>query len=395
MRTLFCFTITALVSICSFGQSLTCPTSGSPQQTCGGYHYHLQMWRPDSKVPSDVLGVNRFATLTACEAARTLEIQRNKGVIDFFRRLKPDGPEQLHRFGACHCDQTADRNSPVYLDEAGRIRQIRLYEEVNGRIRERLLDRGATTGSEVFRSLAVVPPNVASTLWSKNIPPIPSESRVTSATASEAELKNTAIGADSGARSVAAIDVPLVAINPKTIVARSTAMAAGDVSEDESGEGERPAGAFIAHEFSRVDEISKAGVAVNDQALRTKIIDASMDRSQLLTNLSAIAELAGPTSRLSTMAAAAKDESSRIALATKLFGPTMQTHWGPADAKNAIVEFPPDIANDPTAVLRDPADRYTDAQRRLALYYLLAKSPSLVANQQLWIAEIIDGFLAR
>ncbi|MHB0969099.1 MAG: hypothetical protein ACYC7A_00690 [Thermoanaerobaculia bacterium] len=395
MRILLCLTITTLVSISSFAQSLTCPSSGSPQQMCSGYHYHLQMWRPDSKVPSDVLGVNRFATLTACETARTLEIQRNKGVIDFFRKLKPDGPEQVHRFGACHCDQTTDRNSPVYLDEAARIRQLRLYEEVNGRIRERLLDRGATNGSEVVRSLAITPPNVASTLWSKTVPPIPSESRATSATASEAELKNTEIGADSGARSVAAIDVPLATIDPKTISVRTTATVADDAADEESDEGAGPADAFIAHEFSRVDEISKAGLAVNDEALRTRIIDACIDRTQLLTNLRSIAEQAGPTSRLSSMMAAAKEEPSRIALATKLFGPTMQTHWAPADARNAIVEFPPETANDATAVVRDPADRYTDAQRRLALYYLLAKNPSLVANQQLWIAEIIDGFLAR
>jgi hypothetical protein len=208
-------------------------------------------------------------------------------------------------------------------------------------------------------------------------------------------LKNTAIGAESGTRSAAAIDVPLATVDPKTISVRTTAIVADDSPGEEPDEGSGATDAFIAHEFLRLDEIGKAVIVVNDEALRTTIIDATIDRTQLLTNLRSIAEQAGPTSRLSTIMAAAKDEPSRIALATKLFGPTMQTHWAPADAKNAIVEFPPDIVNDATAVLRDPADRYTDAQRRLALYYLLAKNPSLVANQQLWIAEIIDGFLAR
>jgi hypothetical protein len=355
------------------------------------------MWRPDSKVPSDVLGVNRFASLTACERARSLEVQRNKGVIDFFRKLKPDGPEQLHRFGDCHCDQTTDRNSAIYLDDAARVRQLRLYEEVNGRLRERLLDRGATSEMEVVRALAATRPNVASALWSKNIPSIPSEARVASATAAESELKNTAIGADSSARNVAAIDVLLVAIDPKTITVRPAATTlAADASDEGSEEpAENPADAFINFETARVDEISKASLEVTDDALRTKVMDACYERLQLLTNLRTLAEQTGPKSRLSTMAAAARDEASRLAFAKKLFGPAMQTHWAPADARNAVIDFPPDIANDATAVLRDPADRYTDAQRRLALYYLLARNASLVANQQLWIAEIIDGFLAR
>lgn len=397
MRTLLCFTITAFVGAAAAAQTLTCPSSGSPQQSCSGYHYHIQMWRPDSKVPADVLGVNRFATLTVCESARTLETMRNKAVIDFFRKLKPDGPEQPHRFGACHCDQTTDRNSAIYLDDAARARQLRLYEEVNGRLRERLLDRGATTEAEAVRSLAVTPPNVASALWSKNIPLIPSEARVASATAAESELKNTAIGADSSSRNVAAIDVPLVAIDPKTITVRpaATSLTADASAEGSEEPGENPADAFINAETARVAEISKASMEVNDDALRTKVMDACYERLQLLTNLRTIAEQTGPKSRLSTMAAAAHDEPTRLALAKKLFGPAMQAHWAPADARNAIIEFPPDVVNDATAVLRDPADRYTDAQRRLALYYLLARNPSLVANQQLWIAEIIDGFLAR
>lgn len=396
MRIPVLLSLLGLTAQLAHAQPLTCPSSGASQQNCGTFHYHVQMWRPDTKTPTDVLGVNRFASMTACESARALEAQRNKAVIDFFKKLKPDGPEQLHRFGPCHCDQTIDRNSPVYLDESARAKQLRSYEEVNGRIRERLLDRGAATESEIVRSLAVPPPNIASTQWTKNVPQIPTGTPKVAATTTEAELKNTAIGTEAVTRT-AVIDMPLAPIDLKTLQPRvtSTPTELAERETDEAEESESPADAYINYETARVDEIVKVSAAISDDALRTKIMEACMERLQLLTNLRSITEQAGPKSRLALAAIAAKDEAARIKLATQLFGPTMQTHWAPADAKNAVIEFPPDIVNDSIAVLRDPAGRYPEAQRKLALYFVLARNASLVSNQELWISETIDEFLAK
>jgi hypothetical protein len=68
-------------------------------------------------------------------------------------------------------------------------------------------------------------------------------------------------------------------------------------------------------------------------------------------------------------------------------------HWAPNDAKDIVLEIPAELTGDPVAVLRDSSGNYTDGQRKLALYHLLAKTSNLTSSQLLWLSDLMQSFL--
>src|SRR5256885_2282887 len=79
---LFASASAALVS----AQPLTCPAvSAATGRPCEAFHYHVQMYRPDSKGFVELYGINQFASQPACERARDAQFKRNVAVVEFYR----------------------------------------------------------------------------------------------------------------------------------------------------------------------------------------------------------------------------------------------------------------------------------------------------------------------
>src|SRR5258706_89378 len=85
MRSLFAAVLLASAgSGILFAQPLTCPAiSTATGRPCDTFHYHVQMYRPDTRGFVDVFGGNQFASQSACDRARDAQFKRNMAVIEF------------------------------------------------------------------------------------------------------------------------------------------------------------------------------------------------------------------------------------------------------------------------------------------------------------------------
>ena len=159
MRPLFA-ALTGLMTVAfaslgsALAQPLLCPPVASAAgHPCETFHYHVQMFRPDTREFLEMYGVNQFASLSACDRARDAAFKRNVAVVEFMRTQRRDW-WQADKFGTCHCDMTIERASPNFLSEAARVQQAHDAEEIRQRVRERLLDAKAPPDGELIRNLA-------------------------------------------------------------------------------------------------------------------------------------------------------------------------------------------------------------------------------------------------
>ena len=155
---------------------------------------------------------------------------------------------------------------------------------------------------------------------------------------------------------------------------------------------EESAEAFVGYEGERIQNVLKASGAISDEAIRSKIFEACMQRIQLLSNLRSLIAGSGTRSRFATAVRGVNSEADRLALVAKLFGSDMPKHWAPADAKDVILDARPDVESDPERVLRDAGGRWSPQQKRRALYVILARTQP-TEEQQLWLGSVIDAFL--
>lgn len=416
-RTFFAFTHFALVlfatSVSARAQSLTCQAgTTAPDAACKVFHYHVQVWRPDTRALTEVYGTPQYATVESCERARSARQAANQQVADHFKALKKENAFTPSRYGTCHCDLTADRSSPNYLDDVKRAQQTRAFADALGRQRERLLDRGLDSSSPLVRGL-FIPPMSASIFDGRRVVALPDKAPIVSSPT--IGLKDTKIGSDSGSAASLAVNLPLAEISgvPAPVVAQEPPSPAPAVRTEpppapqpepaspESIAAELPETvvdeadfAFVNYEMARVQQFLAAANAVADGDLKSGIFATCMQRLQLLSNLKSIAEGAGRKSRLASSLRAAEDEPSRIALVTRLFGSTIAPHWAPSDAREVVLEFREEIATDPVGVLRDASGKYSAADRQEALYVLLARNSSLTSSQDVWLSELIESLLA-
>jgi outer membrane biosynthesis protein TonB len=169
-------------------QPLTCPpvtaASGRPCE----YHFHVSMYRPESRTSVELYGINHFATQSACDAARDAAAKRNAAVVAHMRPI--DNNYKADVFGECHCDMTVEKNSPNFLTDAMRTQQIRTAEEIRLRVRERLLDTNVPSDSELVRGLDA-PPSPSPFLGGAKLTPLPQPGPVTAVTNSQEDLKLT------------------------------------------------------------------------------------------------------------------------------------------------------------------------------------------------------------
>ena len=425
------------------GQPLACPpVANITGRPCETFHYHVQMYRPDTRAFAEVYGINQFSTQSACDRARDAEQKRNMAVIDFYRTKKNDNQYQPDRVGPCHCDLTVDKSSSNYLTDAQRLAQMRTAEDIRQRVRERLMDAEVPSDSEILREPRPQA-GVTSLLEGPRLAPMPARTSVADITRSADDLRATRT-ADSSAPSTVS-DLPLVDVVPSTtaggampdfaastmppaVVQAATAasaappasspapsttpvaaavaeprpaepsIAAAPASPSQAGtaepattSAEEAADAFVSYETQRIQHVLQASSAITEESIKARVLEACMQRIQLLSNLRSLIQGSGARSRLAAAARNARSEDERLSMVTKLFSSAMQTHWAPKDATDVIL--PPDEADaDPEKMLRDSTNLFTDQQKRRALYSLLAHSQP-TEEQQLWLITVIDSFL--
>lgn len=155
-RTLFRLALLLAGAQLAGAQTLVCPPSPAvANRPCEAFHYHVAMYRPDTRAFVELYGINQFASQTACDRARDAAVKVNDSVAAFLRQK--DNQYQADHFGPCHCDLSIDKSSPNFLSDLQRIGQVRQAEEIRQRVRERLLDNNVPTDSELVRGLAPPP----------------------------------------------------------------------------------------------------------------------------------------------------------------------------------------------------------------------------------------------
>ena len=427
MRPLFAAMAIAFAGLSpALAQSLVCPpvaaVAGRP---CETFHYHVLLFRPDTREFFELYGINQFASMGACERARDAQFKRNMAVVEFMRTQRRDW-WQADKFGPCHCDMTIERASPNALTDAGRAQQVHDAEEIRQRVRERLLDAKALPDSEVVRNLAP-PLSTTPLIGGPKLVPLPPPAPVTTVSNSPDDLRITK-AVDTTSPSTTSLDLPLVDIPlpsitpPPEVVAPTppapvpqavtpapapkpapahemppapqpaptpvpTEQVAVVADEPEIPSPEDVADRFVSYESQRIQNVLKVSGSIGDESVKAKVLDACTQRIQLLSNLRSLIVGSGAKSRLVAAANMAQRENERLALVEKLFGSDVPPHWAPKDAADVI--FDPGVT-DAEQVLRD--NRSSEQQKRHALYALLATS-SPTEQQQLWLNSVIEGLL--
>ena len=420
IRPLLVLVLAASAATAFAQQALLCPPGSAVSgKACDVYHYHVQVFRPDTRKLFEVTGFNTFATQAACDRARDEHVRRNLAVVDYFKRVKGEQQYEPDRFGPCHCDMTREKTNPAYLPDAQRQLQIRTAEDIRLRVREKLLDSGQTSESELVRSLVFAPPTLP-TIGGAKLVVLPPTSSAVAAMNSPDDLRATT-AVDTRPPAAMALDLPLVDVGASTppVSAPQTAVTAAPAPTSAPApqpadpvlavppvqqatiaapEGDSPAPAeaaaeeFITYETDRIQSVLKAASAISDEDVKSRIIEASLQRNQLLSNLRTLIEGSGERSRLAAAVRTAKSEGDHIALAEKLFGSSMSRHWAPKDAVDVVLPPMPEVDVEPERVLRDPTGRFDEQQKKRALYDMLAKSQP-TDEQQLWLVTVIDTML--
>jgi hypothetical protein len=413
--------------------TLVCPTT-TAGRPCDAFHYHVQMYRPDTKQFVDIPGGNQFATQPACERARDLQVAANTKVVEYFRGVREQQYE-ADRIGPCHCDMTMDRSAPNYLTDVQRTAQLRQAEEVRLRVREKLLDNKLTSESEIIRGLWSEPP-LTPLLGGPRLVPPPQSAAAAILTATE-DLKLTRT-IDTSKPAPAAMDLPLVDIAASLAASPGAAPAAAPaegsmasapaptpaattptpeppaeevvvaapatpepapadapvastVPEEDIVSAEETAERFVTYETQRIQNVIRAASAIADENVKSKIFEACTQRIQLLSNLRLLIEGSGMRSRLATAARDAQGEDQRLALIARLFGENVRPHWAPKDAADVVFDIEPEIVAAPENVLRDTTGRVSTEQKKHALYLVLAQTQP-TEDQRLWLSTVVEGF---
>lgn len=372
-------------------QALVCPPPSSATHGCEVFHYHVVMYRPETRQFAEVSGLNQFASQSACDRFREAAMQRNLAVVDYFKRLKGQQQYEPDRFGPCHCDMTSEKTSAAYLSDQQRTMQIRTAEDIRLRVREKMLDDGLASDSDLVRSL-IPPPAALPLLGGPKLVPLPQAAPPAAATNSPDDLKPTK-AIDTSKPAIMAVDLPLADVPapdaPPPPETASTPARASTPPADSSGDA---AEEFISYETQRIQSVLKASAAISDETVKSKIFEACMGRIQLLSNLRTLIEGSGSKSRLASAARSAQTETDRLALVTKLFGDSIAPEWAPKDASDVVLQPNAEVDAEPERVLRDSSGHFNSQQKKRALYVLLARSQP-TDEQQLWLVTVVESFL--
>jgi len=425
------------------GQALVCPAnSAGSGRPCEVFHYHVQMYDPETKQFTTLVGVNQYASQAACDTAREVRARQNASVVDYVKRVKTQQYEG-DRIGPCHCDMSIYNTSATYLTDLQRLAQKRAAENVRRRVRAKLLDLDLPGDSELITGLSPEPASNAMLAG-------PRLTQVPSGPGAVADHQPTDLriprAAPNGAPSTAAIDLPLAEISTvpasrreaataapvavphatpaisettvkfdaapsqppateptKTITATSSETPepattepaltepASASSQESSISAEDSADAFIRHETQRIQNVVNAITDPPDDA-GEKVLEACTLRLQALSNLRSLILGSGARSRIAQVARMAGPDSERLQLVTKLFGAEIAAHWMPKVTTDVLIAAKPLVDASPEKVLRDSSAQFAEGEKKRALYMLLSRA-AITEEQQLWLIPVVEGFL--
>src|SRR5262249_41721492 len=191
-----------------------------------------------------------------------------------------------------------------------RIQQWRTAEEIRQRVRERLLDQDVPSDSDLVR----IPPQTMNPLVSgPKIVPIP-RTATAEITRSPDELKMTRTAAELNTTSTVALDLPLAEVGVAADFSRPEPATDGGLkpaapqkpapaptpipTTEVAVEDDDAAEAFVGFETQRIQNVIQASNAMTDEAVRSKVLEACMQRIQLLSNLRSLIQGSGAKSRL-------------------------------------------------------------------------------------------------
>lgn len=423
-----------LAAVQAAAQPLVCPPAPAGRP-CEAFHYHVQMFRPDTRAFTELYAGPRYASQAACDRAREQQVAANQKVAGFFRDVKKEERYQPDRFGTCHCDRTDEQSSATYLTPAQRTVQLRTAEDIRLRVRERLLDEKIAADSELVRALYSEPPSTPSLGGPKLVPMLAVVPAPLVTAADDLKATKTL---DAAKPAVVAMDLPIVDIGapapalseaegspPAEVAAPALSGAEGSPpppgapqaeeppveetrveetpaveqaepeeapAEEDQASVEQTAERFISYETQRIQNVLRASSAIADENVKTRIFEACMERIQLLSNLRLLIEGSGTRSRLAVAARDAQTEVQRLTLVALLFGDSVKPHWAPSDAADVVFEIEPSVAAEPERVLRDSTGRFTNDQKKHALYLVLAQTQP-TEDQRLWLSTVVEGFL--
>jgi hypothetical protein len=429
------------------GQALVCPASSAASgKPCEVFHYHVQLYDPETRQFVTLSGINQFASQASCDRARDLRVKQNAAVVDYVKRVKTQQYE-ADRVGPCHCDATLYNTSATYLTDLQRIAQKRTAEDVRRRVRAKLLDLDVPADSDLITTLAEAPP-ASAMLTGPRLAQLPSAAAP--ATVNQPGDLRLPRPSQGTTPSTASIDLPLadvptpgnaapsnptvathaatpatpppakppvekvtpavpettvhfeeaptppVASEPTTTITATTSETPEPAtteapSSQESISAEDSADAFIRHETQRIQNVVTAIPDPPDDA-GEKVLEASTSRIQALSNLRSLILGSGARSRIAQAARNAGPDAQRIELVKKLFGDEVASHWMPKVTTDVLIPPRPAVDNSPEKILRDSTGQVFDADKRRALYMLLARAP-ITEEQQLWLIPVVEGFL--
>jgi hypothetical protein len=440
-----------LAALSAAAQPLTCPAAPAGRP-CEAFHYHVQMFRPDTRAFTEIYAGPRFATQAACDRAREQQVAANQKVAGYFRDVQKEERYQPDRIGTCHCDMTGEQTSATYLSNDQRTLQLRMAEDIRLRVRERLLDEKIPTDSELMRALYSDPPATPAVSAPRLVPLPPLVAAPVLTVADDLKPTRTL---DTSKLSIAAMDLPLIDIGapppaeapaaaatppgaapsgvatppgsatppgvgtpasppagqaassppapapkaPEPAVEETRVEAQPAVEQTPAEEtppdedqqsAEETAERFIGYETQRIQNVLRASSAIGDETVKTKIFEACMERIQLLSNLRLLIEGSGIHSRLAGAAREAQTEAQRLALIARLFGDSVKPHWAPGDAADVVFDIESSVASEPERVLRDTTGRFTSDQKKRALYLILAQTQP-TEEQRLWLSSVVEG----
>jgi hypothetical protein len=382
----------ALLTGAAAAQTLDCPGAAALAGRCDVFHFHVSMYRLETKTFAEVWGINQFSSMAACERARDAAMKHNLMVVDYFKRVRNESQYEPDRFGSCHCDLSVDRASAKFLTDAQRASQLRLTEDIRQRIRERFMDQKILTDNELYRFTEA--PSTSALAGAK-IVPVPQGAPVAQAAnvndvrmTRSVDLSRPVVSAFD----VSLVEVPLAGATPPPASTDGVVPPVVEPPVQPVSSAADAADSFITYETQRIQNVIRASASITDDAVKSKIYEACTERSQMLSNLRALIEGSGARSRLSDFARSSKSEDERLAFVAKLFGEDVRPHWAPGDAKDVVLDPRPDVDNDPERVLRDNTGRFNSQQHKRALYLVLARTQP-TEQQQLWLTTVADGFL--
>ena len=441
----------------AYGQPLACPPSSNlTGRPCETFHYHVQMYRPDTRTFVELYGINQFSTQSACDRARDDQQKRNLAVIEFYRTKRNDTQYQPDRIGTCHCDMTIDKSSPNYLADAQRTIQMRTAEDIRQRVRERLLDAEVPSESEILRA-PQQQAGVTSLIGGPRLVPMPARTSVADVSRSPEDLKATRT-AETSAPSTVSIDLPLVdvlptppsgatvpdfAVSSTSVVSGGSAPATSThpvapppsvpapmpaspaaaaaappatiteshATETAAAATAPPAGASAQTSTPEPPVPSAEEAADAFVSYETQRIQHVLQASSAITDESAKSKvLEGCMQRiqlLSNLRSLIQGSGARSRLAGAARNARTEGERLTMVAKLFGTEMQPHWApkdatdvilpaepsdTDPEKILRDSTNLFNDQQKKHALYSLLAHSQP-TEEQQLWLITVIDSFL--